>query len=203
MPSDSADSFGVGAFEVARNPDVRQLVDKLNRLREAVDTCRLQPGVGYTVNRSTNGTVLSIDAMGGSSFPPTGSFPFQIKIRTKDGQKQFWVRYGTYLTSHEDDSGYPPIAGLETWMQYEPPANFVLTAKITSNFTISSVSVTAEPREALFQAYKFSGGMQTESREIIGGVDKSNALFQSIKTDRYLSVQAFMGYPVIGFYSAG
>jgi hypothetical protein len=42
VPNEKPDSFQCGPFEVARNPDVRQFVEKLNRLREAVDACRVQ-----------------------------------------------------------------------------------------------------------------------------------------------------------------
>lgn len=64
---ENADSFGIQPFRVTRTPDVRQLADKLNRLREAVDECRLLPGPGYQVKRGTTGTTLTIRRGGGGS----------------------------------------------------------------------------------------------------------------------------------------
>ena len=87
MASDKPDSFQCGAFEVAKNPNVSQFVEKLNRLREAVDQCRLQPGVGYTLNRSSGGTTLSIQA--GSAIQSVSPVnPFALSIRKKDKKYQ-------------------------------------------------------------------------------------------------------------------
>lgn len=80
MPAD-ADSFGIGPFEVRRNPSAQELAEKLNRLREAVDQCRLQPGPGYTVSRSRGGTTLQIlprPGGGGGTTAAEEACPFQL-----------------------------------------------------------------------------------------------------------------------------
>lgn len=89
MPK-GGDSHGIGEFAVARNPDVRLFVEKLNRLREAVDSVRLQPGVGYTLSRSVNGTVLNIYPRGGG-VAADEFFPFKVTTTTKDDEVFFSV----------------------------------------------------------------------------------------------------------------
>lgn len=63
--AENPDSFGVGEFRVVPRPDPDQLADKLNKLREAIDQCRLLPGPGYQVKRGTTGTTLTIKRRGG------------------------------------------------------------------------------------------------------------------------------------------
>lgn len=79
--SEKPDSFGVGEFQVVRDPDAKKLAEKLNQLREAIDQCRLLPGVGYTVRRGPSGTVLSIAKKGGGGGTVAGGddpCPFDV-----------------------------------------------------------------------------------------------------------------------------
>ena len=60
MAFDQPDSFQIGPFEVRQNPSPRELAEKLNKLREAVEQLRIQPGPGYTINRTRGGTTIQI-----------------------------------------------------------------------------------------------------------------------------------------------
>lgn len=111
MPSEKPDSFQCGPFEVAKNPDVRQFVDKLNRLREAVDSCRLQPGKGYRINRSVNGTTLDISSSGAGATAPE-QYPWRVSARKNNGKTEFFVHSeGSVL----DASQQLTVQGLDQW----------------------------------------------------------------------------------------
>lgn len=97
MASTEADSFQIGAFTVAKNASARELADKLNRLREAVDQCRLQPGVGYTLNRGPGGTTLSIHAGGGGGAVLPDPYPFRVELRSDSSGLYFYVEPQSYL----------------------------------------------------------------------------------------------------------
>lgn len=102
MASDKPDSFAVGAFEVVRKADVRAFVEKLNRLREVVDSIRLQDGVGYTVNRSTNGTTLAIRPAAGGQ--PEKSHPWKVTLGRENRQYHYTVDPVSYI----DTGAYGP-----------------------------------------------------------------------------------------------
>ena len=54
------------------------LIQRLRNLERSVNANRIVPGVGYKVRESTNGTVLDIDAGGGSS----SGYPFPAIIQS-------------------------------------------------------------------------------------------------------------------------
>lgn len=109
MASDQPDSFQIGPFEVRQNPSPRELADKLNRLREAVDQVRLQPGPGYTLARSRGGTTIQILARpGGSS--ATETCPFDVSLQASGANYKIKVQPGTlnglYATNYADSLSF-------------------------------------------------------------------------------------------------
>jgi len=103
------DSFQIGPFEVRKNPSPQELAEKLNRLREAVDQLRLQPGPGYLVNRTRGGTTLQI-----LSRPavPTASetCPFDASLQADGANYKITVQPGTlnglYATNYADSLSF-------------------------------------------------------------------------------------------------
>lgn len=93
MAFDQPDSFNIGPFEVRRNPSPQELAEKLNRLREAVEQCRLQPGPGYTVSRTRGGTTLQIRPSGGASLPE--ACPFDVTLASSNTGYKICVAPGT------------------------------------------------------------------------------------------------------------
>jgi len=63
--AENGDSFNISPFRVVPDPDAKLLADKLNKLREAIDQCRLLPGPGYQIKRGSTGTTLTIQRRGG------------------------------------------------------------------------------------------------------------------------------------------
>lgn len=77
--AENGDSFNINPFRVVPRPDPDQLADKLNKLREAIDQCRLLPGPGYQVKRGTTGTTLTIPRRGGGgSVTGDDACPFDV-----------------------------------------------------------------------------------------------------------------------------
>jgi hypothetical protein len=192
MASDRPDSFQCGSFEVAQNPNVTQFVEKLNRLREAVDQCRIQPGVGYTLTRSGGGTSLTIKT--GSGALGADLYPFKIKIRQKDKKYQF------YISSGYVGSNLVIVKNQESWVKFEPPSTIYLEAKIVDlkitelEFKTKKYSEALEPVEI--------NEKQTASRIIIGFYhdpdgEKNYQLIQNVKTNILVKLKCSDGYPAL------
>jgi len=102
------DSFQIGPFEVRRNPSAHELAEKLNRLREAVEQTRIQPGVGYLVNRTRGGTTLQILPQTGSS--ATETCPFDVLLQADGSNYKIKVEPGTlnglYATNYADSLSF-------------------------------------------------------------------------------------------------
>jgi len=194
MASEKSDSFQCGAFEVASNPNVTQFVDKLNKLREAIDQCRIQPGVGYTLTRSSGGTSLTIKTGSGSS-SPEDLYPFKIKIRQKDKKYQFFVIQGS--VGNNDTL----VSNQEKWVDFEAPARIYLEATV-SDLKITSCLLKAIAPDQTLELVTISGGKQIQSRITIGlFIDPSNAknfqIVQNVRTNLLPVTICSDGYPAI------
>jgi len=178
MPSEKPDSFQCGAFEVAKNPNVSQFVEKLNRLREAVDQCRIQPGVGYDVNRSTGGTTLSIKK-GQCGVVAPDIHPFKIYAQSKDKKWQAKIQ--------KESSFYSPsetqISGLDEWAAIgdKDICQIYLEAKISSNEVQSAkIDFSGDSKSLVDPANGES--KQTATRIPLGSVTSKGLITQSVKT---------------------
>jgi hypothetical protein len=177
MPSDKADSFQCGPFEVSRNPDVRQFVEKLNRLREAVDQCRVQPGVGYAVNRSSGGTVLSIKTGGGSAEAPI-RHPWKVELGTDASGYFFRVEKQSFLSS--GPGGVLPVSGLGGKISLgvnKLDTTYLCVLRVS----VSGINATDATIESVAQS-DFPGlifpqdGPQTVSRTILASASKDGVV---------------------------
>lgn len=195
MPNEKPDSFQCGPFEVARNPDVRAFVEKLNRLREAVDQCRLQDGVGYTVSRSSGGTTLSIKTGGGGS-AVLEEHPFTLKTRKKDGKDQFFVTQGMV------GSNSVLVSNQETWVEFQAPANIYLEAEI-SDMQISKLTLMSQKPDAELKRVEIADGKQKYARISIGlyvptQADKKDfRVVQNVRTHLAAPLICYQGYPAL------
>jgi hypothetical protein len=103
MAFDQPDSFQIGPFEVRQNPSPTELAEKLNKLREAVEQVRLQPGPGYTISRSRGGTTIQILPRPGSM--ATETCPFDVTLQTSGSNYKIKVQPGTlnglYATNYD------------------------------------------------------------------------------------------------------
>jgi len=178
MPSELPDSFGCGPFVAARNPDVGLFVDKLNKLREAVDACRIQPGVGYTFNRSAGGTSLNIKTGDGSSAPQE-VHPFKIYVRSKDKKLQAKIQNESLLLSPEQTK----ITGLNAWNNIgEKDICYLYLEAQINNHIIQSAKIdfSGESTSLVDPANGLSA--QTATRIPIGSITKDGLITQSVKT---------------------
>lgn len=192
MPNEKPDSYQVGAFEVARNPDVRQFVDKLNRLREAIDQCRLQDGVGYTVSRSSGGTTLSIQPAGRGGAAAPAPHPWKITTRIADGQPQAFVQASSQLlwTTGTDVS----VDGLGEWITAPRPCDVYLRVSWTSAFAFA---------EARVEALAERPAPTDNSTSIrIGGVLANGEVIQAVTTDIQTRNACRNGKPSVYFVYA-
>ena len=194
MANDKPDSFQCGPFETARNPNVTQFVEKLNRLREAVDQCRIQPGVGYTLTRSSGGTSLTIKTGLGSSTTPEDLHPFKIKTRQKDKKYQFFIGAG-YVGSNS------VIAkNQESWVDFDPPSNIYLEAKIV-NLKITELEFKTKNHSQALEPVEIDEN-QIASRITIGfyydpNDGKNYQLIQNVKTNILVKLKCSDGYPAL------
>jgi len=196
MASEKPDSFQCGPFEVASNPNVSQLVEKLNRLREAVDACRIQPGVGYNVNRSSGGTTLTIKS-DSSSNAAVQDHPFKLQVRKKEDAYEFKVGAGTV----QNNSTQPD--NINTWAAIDDvPARIYLEAKI-SELEITSLTFKSQNSDLELKRTEIESGKQTFARITIGlyvptstgGTDYR--VIQNVTTDIPTPLFAFSGYPAL------
>jgi hypothetical protein len=195
MASDKPDSFQCGPFEVARNPDVRQLVDKLNKLREAVDQSRIQPGVGYDVQRSTSGTTLSIRADRGGGIE-IEEHPFMLKVRKKDKQNQFFVTQGA--VGNNDVR----ISNQEKWVDFDTPANIYLEAEV-KDMKITKLTIKSKKPDEEMKRVEIASGEQKYSRISIGlyaptePTKKDFRVVQNVRTNIPAALICSEGYPAV------
>ncbi len=195
MPNEKPDSFQCGPFEVARNPDVRSFVEKLNRLREAVDQCRVQPGVGYTVNRSSGGTVLAIKT-GSASGEAEFVHPFKLRVRPQGSRFQFLCTTGTV---GDND---PRVDNLETWVDFEAPARIYLEAVI-EDLAITSLTLKAQKADDPLARTVVEDGKQTQARISIGLYVATEPgktdyrIIQNVTTNIMTPLFCFSGYPAL------
>jgi len=195
MPSEKPDSYQCGPFEVARNPNVSQFVDKLNKIREAVDQCRIQPGVGYTVNRSSGGTTLSIQA--GSAIKSVSPVnPFALAIRKKDKKYQFYVKTGLINNGIK-------IENIEKWVDVdvEPPFIVYLEGELT-DLVMSKASIKSQNQGDVFKTIEIKDGKQNTAKIAIGIYSNANKTFeiiQNVKTNLNVKNVCFDGYPAVTF----
>jgi len=193
MAGDKPDSFQCGPFEVARNPSVSQFVEKLNRLREAVDQCRIQPGVGYTINRSPGGTSLSIKTSSEAT-ATTDKRPFALSIRKKGEKYEFYVATGIINNG-------PRVDNLEKWVAFSSsaPAIIYLEARLT-DLQITSATIKTKNQDGLLKAVEISGGKQVYARIAIGFYSGSGETFnvvQNVLTNINFRNVCFDGFPAV------
>lgn len=197
MPSEKPDSYQCGPFEVARNPNVLQFVDKLNKIREAVDQCRIQPGVGYTINRSSGGTTLSIQA-NSSAKSSTIAKPFAISIRTKNKKYQFYVKTGLINNGIK-------ITNIEKWVDFEPPVIIYLEGELT-DLVMSKASLKTQKYDGVFKTIEMNNGKQKAAKIAIGtyaGANKKFEIIQNVRTNLNVTNVCFDGYPAVAFVGEG
>jgi len=199
MPNEKPDSFQCGPFEVARNPDVRTFVEKLNRLREAVDSCRLQPGVGYTVNRSTNGTVLALRPAAAATAPARPPHPFQLEVRRQGQRYQFFVSQGT-VGNHDKKT-----ENIETWLDFDPnhPETRIYLEADINELQIQRLQLKTQPVNDELKRTEIDGGQQTQARISIGihvptEPGKTDyRVIQNVTTNIMTPLFCFNGYPAL------
>lgn len=198
MPNEKPDSFQCGPFEVARNPDVRAFVEKLNRLREEVDKNRICDGVGYTYTRSSGGTTLSIKG-GSSSGQPPFEHPFRLQVRKNIEQYEFFVTRGTV------GSGLAPVINQNQWVAFSPnqPESRVYLEAAISNLQIQSLTLKTQAADAELARTVITDGQQSLARISIGlfvptqpgGTDYR--VIQNVTTEIMTPLFCFNGYPAI------
>lgn len=195
MPSEKPDSFNCGPFEIARNPNVSQFVEKLNRLREAVDQCRIQDGVGYTINRSSGGTTLTIRQSGGST--EQKEHPFKLKVRSKKKDEyEFWVTLG------QIDGGEVKISNIEEWVSFKAPARIYIEAKI-DDMSVSSAELKTQETNKTIKRTEINSGKQAYARITIGFYapatpgKKDYQIVQNVTTDIMTPIFCYNGYPAL------
>jgi hypothetical protein len=190
VASDKPDSFQCGAFEVAKNPNVSQFVEKLNRLREAVDQCRLQPGVGYTLNRSSGGTSLTISTGQGGVVAPD-IHPFKIFARMKDNKMQAKIQKESELY----DPVKKDITGLDEWNNIgnSEICQIYLEAKI-SDHKIQSAKIDFSGSSKSLVDPSDGQSAQTATRIPLGSITKKGVITQSVKTHLRTNLGCLNGF---------
>lgn len=195
MPSEKPDSFQCGPFSVAKNPDIVQFVEKLNRLREMVDTCRIQPGIGYTFTRSSGGTTLTIK--NGSGVSAVADHSFKLDVRKTSTAYEFKVGPGTVQNNEIQPDN------IDTWVEFATaPARIYLEAEIVG-LEITSLTFLAQDSDAELLRTEVSSGEQTFARITIGlyvptstgGTDYR--VVQNVRTDIMTPLFAYNGYPAL------
>jgi len=199
MASEKPDSFQCGPFEVAANPSVTQFVDKLNKLREAVDQCRIQPGVGYTFTRSSGGTSLTIKNVSSRTAAET-KHPFQVIVKKDTQGHSFYVNSGLAANITPNN--------VNTWISIHPPAKIYIEATFNEAATeFRSVTILSKSDEDDFSNVEISDGRQTKARVVIARFlatetsKKDYYVLQSVNTDLVAVLVNYYGYAAVVFAS--
>jgi hypothetical protein len=196
MASEKPDSFQCGPFEVSRNPNVAQFVDKLNRLREAVDSCRIMPGVGYTFNRSPGGTTLSIKTGSGATLD--NRHPFKVSSKIKDNSLYVYVEAESQLFWTDAESKH--IYGLDEWIKAGSKNNDKTYIYLEAEFNKD----TGEFTKASIKSSKESPVLVEDgiTRCVIATITKTQEIIQNTRINMLAVNACWNGYPsiVIQFY---
>ena len=158
-----------------------------------MDACRIQSGVGYTVNRSSGGTTLSINA-GSAPAVPEQIFPFKVIISSQNNNIQ-----ASCLQGFVD--GKPLISeNLKKPVITIKDSSIIFIEAIISNFSVSSISLKSQSiQEGKFESYEFEGENQTKSKIIIASY-YNKQLIQGIKTNLATKLVNYNGYPAVSIY---
>lgn len=183
MASTEADSFQIGAFTVAKNASARELADKLNRLREAVDQCRLQPGVGYTLNRSPGGTTLCIKAGGAGGAAVPDPHPWQVFVVTENRRRYFRVTTGSVL----DGVSVENLGGLVAIEDNTPGSvHCVLQVPLNASLQPGTAAVVAVPQTEYLGSVEPENERQTKCNKILATLQADGVLVQAVRRNMAL-----------------
>lgn len=205
MASDKPDSFGVGAFEVVPKADVRTFVEKLNRLREAVDQCRLQDGVGYTVQRSSGGTTLAIRPQAASA-EAAKTHPWKVTLGRENENYFFTVEpasdinTGEYIPDNLTEKIALNTSKLEA--DYLALVHFKVDGELRpSGFTLKAV------KKSQFEGNVVPpNGEQTEGNCVLATITKSGRVVQSVFGHLFVTIINYGGFAalvLLQLYSGG
>lgn len=186
------DSFNIGPFEVRKNPSPAELAEKLNRLREAVDQIRIQPGPGYLVNRGRGGTTLQI--LPKTAVQSVASHPFQVVSSVVSSTQRFFVEPLSYL-----NGGAVTISGLGTVTTFTSfPSHVVLEATVASNASVTSAAIVQFATSTTVNLCEPAdgAGVQTKSRVIVATVTTTGVV-QSIRENVQTETGCLNGFAVI------
>lgn len=199
MASDKPDSFGVGAFEVVPKADVRTFVEKLNRLREAVDQCRLQPGAGYDVQRSTNGTTLSIRPQAGGAVPAE-TYPWKVSLSFDGERKSYYytVEPLSYLFNYNEIevSNLTEKIYLET-EKIEEVYHAVLQVDLDGSLGETFIKLTQYKKKDYPGLILPKAGPQTQSNTILASFGKGGRVVQAVRGNLTNIIVNHAGRPAI------
>lgn len=183
------DSFNVGPFQVSSRPSASEFADKLNRLREAVESVKLNNGVGYFVTRTRGGTTIQIDPKGPLA-PEETIYPFKTIYKNIDGKYEFYVYPGMVGNNNE-------INGLGRWISMEAPGHVVLEADISESGELRNKSITSIKLEDEVNLVDASEFRQTKARIIIATIYLSGPVVQNVRTHLITQFKCFNGVPAL------
>lgn len=199
MPSEKPDSFQCGPFEVARNPDVRTFVEKLNRLREAVDSCRLQPGVGYTLTRSPGGTTLSIKAGGGGGTAQEEPYPWKVTMGSDEDGLYYTVEPQSFLFVYGRDNFLEPSNFREKVRIAPRPLDVryhaVLQVQIDPESGATGAELKAYPVSEYPGLVVPQDSPQTQSNTILATITTAGSVVQAVRGNLQEALVNVGGYP--------
>jgi len=121
------------------------------RIEEMIREASVLPGVGYLVNKTSNGTTLSISKPAPGS--PAAAGPFQIQTQTTTGGALQWgVSYESRLYASLKPGDKAPITGLLSasptasdsgWINVQPTSpDFIwLQLGLSSSLSLTSVAI--------------------------------------------------------------
>ena len=184
MPYTQADSFQVGPFQVTANPSARELAEKLNRLREAVESCRLQPGVGYTINRTTGGTTLVMKAGTGGGGTLPDPYPWQVQLLVENGEFFFRVEPASTLDgiTVRNLGEKIPLQTREISRVY----HCVLQVTLDQNLNATDATIKAMTSQDYPGVVFPENARQTQINRILASVSPSGTLVQDVRKNMVL-----------------
>lgn len=202
MASQKPDAFQVGSFGVVPQASPVLLAEKLNRLREAVDQCRLQPGVGYTVSRSSGGTTLSIQTAAAGGSAPEASHPWKVTLGQNDGEYFYTVESESILTGNfaagvdgvQNLQGQIPLGATrlaDTYfavLRLEYDAEFIITRAFLAAYSKNLFPGVILPDPP-------TAGPQYASHTILAKIKPDGTVVQAVRGDLYVTLVNNQGYP--------
>jgi len=168
-------------------PNTSRAAQWLDRLRRFCLSLRILPGVGYRINRTTNGTILLLDAIGGGPGIAVAIDMVRITALFSD--------YVTADTFNGVDFGPPSVS-----VAKPPELRHTFLSEMVDGVTITYTFPLDDPKNNVWQDIRMAnatgyGGIQPEKQVLVRRLTVGNLLYVAT-VNKNVGVLDGLGKPI-------